>query len=229
MSLADPVISSATDAFVLAGGASSRMGTDKALLYFQDVPLIERALDLLRSIGLTPRIVGRRPDLEKYAPVIPDVREQCGPLSGIEAGLLACSGEAAIFFPVDVPLLPATFLTWLLRRAELTQTPATIPRILGQPQPLVAVYGRALLPVITKTLDEGDYKVMRVIQRGAAILGSAVDIFSIETVSTASSGYEGWPAIAANAFLNCNTPEDLTRAERLAGHLKIDDPTLGQD
>ena len=217
------------DAFVLAGGGSSRMGTDKALLCFQNTPLVERALTLLRSVGLTPRIVGRRPDLERYAPVIYDLREQCGPLSGIESGLLATSGEAAMFLPVDVPLLPADFLRWLLQRSCLTKTPATVPRVLGQPQPLSAVYTRDLLPAISEALDEGDYKVMRVVQQGAALLGRAVDIFDVEKATIASSVWDGWPSIASHAFVNCNTPEDFKRAARLAGHLKIDDSTLGQD
>ncbi len=226
MSRSDFFLTYRTDAFVLAGGRSSRMGQDKTLLQFETVPLIESALNLLRSLGLMPRIVGSRPDLERYAAVLPDLREQCGPLSGIEAGLLASSGEAALFIPVDVPLLPARLLHLLLTRAALTHAPATIPRILGQSQPLVAIYSRDLLPAISKALDEGDYKVMRVVQQGAAALGRPVDIFNVETVLTASSSYECWPAITTSAFLNCNTPEDLTRAARLAGHLKNDDPTI---
>ena len=220
---------SGTDAFVLAGGGSTRMGTDKALLRLHNTPLIEHALNLLRSVGLTPRIVGSRRDLEKFAPVIPDRREHCGPLSGLEAGLLACSGDTAIFLPVDVPLLPAGLLVRLLMRAELTGALATLPRALGQPQPLSAVYRRDLLPAISKALDERDYKVMRVVLQGAAGQGGSVDLFHVETVMTASSGHSDWPAIAANVFLNCNTPEDLARAALLAGHLKNDDAIQGRD
>ncbi len=223
------VTASRTDAFVLAGGRSSRMGTDKTLLRFQNVALIERTLHLLRSVGLAPRIVGSRPDLETYGPVIPDRREHCGPLSGIEAGLLASSGESAIFIPVDVPLLPAAFLVQLLKRADVTQAPATIPRILGQPQPLIAVYRRALLPAISKALAEGDHKVMRVVQQGASMLDRTIDMFDVETVLTASCGHDGWPAMTSDAFLNCNTPEDLARATRLAGHLRNHDPIYSQD
>ncbi len=206
----------ALDAFVLAGGASSRMGTDKALLRFQGITLIERTLQLLRSLGLVPRIVGSRDDLHAYAPVIPDRRVRCGPLSGIEAGLLASAHEAALFVPIDIPLLPAVLLQSLVNRSENTQAPATVPRILGQPQPLVAIYRRELLPTISASLAQGDYKVLRVMQRAAAILNRDIDLFNAESVSTAAGYFVGWPAVPSHAFLNCNTPADIKQAETLA-------------
>lgn len=209
-------------AFVLAGGGSTRMGTDKALLRFQNVALVERALYRLRSIGLHPGIVGSRADLRNCAPIIPDLHEHCGPLSGLEAGLSASSAPLTLFIPVDLPLLPAALLSRLITRALITNAPATIPCILGQPQPLAAVYHRDLLPVVSRALAMGDYKVMRVIQQGAAALGQPIDMFNVETVIGASGNYAGWPRVPANAFLNCNTPDDLKRAALCAGHLNID-------
>ena len=209
-----PVREMKIDAFVLAGGASSRMGQDKALIRLGELTLVERALQLLRSIGLAPRIVGSRPDLERFAPVIADLRRDCGPLSGIEAGLFASESGTALFLPVDVPLLPAQLLVQLLARAELTMAAATMPRILGQHQPLCAIYRRDLLPILSKALDAGDYKVMRVIQQGVAALSQSLDIFDIEITTTASGDYSGWPRMMANAFLNCNTPEDLAQMYR---------------
>ena len=117
----DPVQAMA-EGFVLAGGRSTRMGQDKALLPWAGRPLLEVALDKLRALPLAaaPRIAGARSDLSYHAGVIADLHPGCGPLSGIEAALAASSRPLNVFLPVDVPLLPAQFLLWMLQRAETT-------------------------------------------------------------------------------------------------------------
>ena len=204
---------STINAYVIAGGASSRMGSDKATLSLRGSTLVERALGILQAAGFQAKIVGSRSDLAGFAPVIPDLRVGCGPLSGIEAGLLHSDSELAVFIPVDVPLLPSAMVRCLARRALLTRAMVTIPRVLGFAQPLCAVYHRALLPSISSALDRGDYKVMRVMREATAVLASDVDIFDLETVLTAGEDRRKWPLISSSAFLNCNTREDLTRIQ----------------
>jgi molybdopterin-guanine dinucleotide biosynthesis protein A len=198
-------------AFVLAGGASTRMGADKALLSFGGRTLLEHALGLLRELGFTPKIVAVRPDLAAYGPIVEDLRSGCGPLSGIEAGLLSSTSDLAVFLPVDLPMLPAALLRLLIERALLTGALATIPRLQGQPQPLVAVYHRALLPTISAALSAGDYKVMRVVQQAVIAASGAIDLFDLETVLTAEASVRGWPLVRSRALMNCNTPGDLAR------------------
>ena len=75
--------------FVLAGGKSSRMGTDKALLEFCGRPLVEIAVEKLREFCAEVSIAGNRDDLSVFAPVAHETRVDCGPAAGIEAGLKA--------------------------------------------------------------------------------------------------------------------------------------------
>src|SRR5450631_3928259 len=103
-----------TEGFVLAGGRSRRMGRDKALLEWCGIPLIERAVRSLRSVTSTVRIVGDREDLARFAPVVADTFPASGPLGGIHAALAASSRDWNLFLPVDLPLLPAGFLEWML-------------------------------------------------------------------------------------------------------------------
>jgi molybdenum cofactor guanylyltransferase len=181
------------ECFVLAGGRSSRMGQDKALMRIGGRTLLERALEKLPGA----RIAGARSDLSAFAPVIPDIHPDCGPLSGIESALAATHATYNVFLPVDMPLLPASFLTWMLQRAQITGSLATIPCINGQPQPLCAVYQRDLLPSVTTALARGEYKVM------AAF--SQAELFDVEMLASTSLQ----PATPVYRwFHNCNTPED---------------------
>ena len=202
-----------TNAFVLAGGASTRMGQDKALISLNGVTLIERALQTLRAARLDPRIVAARPDLARFAPVIADPRAGSGPLSGIEAGLSASESELAVFLPVDLPLLPSALLRFLCARASITGALATLPRILGFVQPLCAVYHRSLLTTVSTALDHGDLKVMRVMRAATADHPDSLDVFDLETVLASTGDFDTWPTVAADAFINCNTPTDLLRVQ----------------
>lgn len=190
------------NAFVLAGGQSTRMGRDKALLELAGKPLIAHALDKVRAIGYAPRIVGSRPDLATFAPVLSDAYPQAGPLGGIASALAVSDAEQNLFLAVDLPALPVSFLLWLVQRVEITNALATVPRLQGLSQPLCAVYSRALLPHLRAALAEGDAKVMRAVERAGTI-----DSFDMESVAAA----ESWPS-PHGWFANLNTPAEFQRA-----------------
>jgi molybdopterin-guanine dinucleotide biosynthesis protein A len=201
------------NAFVLAGGLSSRMGRDKALLEWRGRPLIEHTLDKLRQTGFSPAIVGSRPELERFAPVIPDNVAQQGPLGAVEAALAATDAEFNLFLSVDMPLLSVGFLRWLVARAEITQAVATIPRIEGRPQPLCAIYHRRLLAGVRASLAQGDLKLVRAMEGAVRERGELVDAFDVETIDSALRGSEGWPMEVPVRlwFQNLNTPQDFDR------------------
>jgi molybdopterin-guanine dinucleotide biosynthesis protein A len=192
--------------FVLAGGRSTRMGSDKALLRYAGRPLIEHAVESLKAVGLEPYIVGVRPDLATYAPVIEDLHPGCGPLGGIEAALAASDSEWNLFLPVDLPLLPQVFLRYLIERSGITGASATIPTLAGKTDPLCAVYRSDLLAGIQKSLEAGDYKVMRCVENAAG--PAKVDRFSVEAVAATR---DEWPMNLPlrHWFHNLNTPADL--------------------
>lgn len=192
--------------FVLAGGRSTRMGTDKALLLYAGRPLILHAIDLLKSAGVKPHIAGARPDLSAYAPVIEDLHPGRGPLGGIEAVLGSSSSEWNVFLPVDLPLLPAAFVRYLIERAGITGAAATIPTLMGKPEPLCAVYRRDLLDGVRAAIESGKYKVMHGITSAAP--PSETDIFSVEAIAATRND---WPLELPlrRWFQNLNTPADM--------------------
>jgi molybdopterin-guanine dinucleotide biosynthesis protein A len=185
------------------------MGRDKALLAINGHPLVVHALDLFRSLDLSPRICGSRLDLARFVEIVPDNFPQCGPLAGIEAALAVSDSELNLFVPVDLPGLPHEFLRWMMTRAERSQAVATIPRYGGRTQPLCAVYSRRLLDGLRRSLAVGDFKVMVALREAAASLREAIDEFDVESVASALSPAE-WPSHSplADWFRNANTPAD---------------------
>jgi molybdopterin-guanine dinucleotide biosynthesis protein A len=132
-------------------------------------------------------------------------------LSGIESALAASSQPLNLFLPVDMPLLPARFLHWMLLRAEITGALVTVPRINGRPQPLCAVYHRDLLRPITASLLAGNYKVMSVVSAAAGQSQSqTVDLFDTERLASTDPELPGFsPLPLYRWFHNCNRPEDM--------------------
>ena len=237
------------NAFVLAGGRSTRMGRDKALLDLDGRPLIDHALTKLRALGFSPRIAGSRPDLSSFAPFVPDNYPQQGPLGGIEAALAAtanpemlypevstleltrpsgsgnlaetskrehllriCSSDAEqnLFLAVDLPWLPIEFLRWMTERAQHTNALATVPRAQGLPQPLCAIYSRAIQPHAQAALAKDDAKVMRAVERAATATRLRIDSFDAESIAASQLWEQRLPVHWW--FQNLNSPADFQTA-----------------
>jgi len=99
---------------VLAGGLSSRMGTDKAKLIRQDKDMLAFSIGQLKSTGITDVIVsGNGYDVaDDYA--------QAGPLGGIYSALRKYQPQSVLVLPVDLPLLSTSLLTELLTKGQLS-------------------------------------------------------------------------------------------------------------
>lgn len=107
-----------TTAILLAGGESSRMGRNKALLDFHGQPLWRHLRDVLVKTGCKQVLVsGTLPDLREGEDATPDVQPGLGPLAGI-ASVIGAQGDALsrdwlLVVPVDLPLLTPDVLRWL--------------------------------------------------------------------------------------------------------------------
>jgi molybdopterin-guanine dinucleotide biosynthesis protein A len=143
--------------FVLVGGASKRMGRDKALLPWGGATLVEHVAGQVREAAGSVTLVGRP---ERYLalpfPCIPDLRDDAGPLAGIEAALVASSAEWNLVVACDMPSVTAGMLSGLLERAAAGDADCLVPvTASGRAEPLCAVYHRRCAPVFTQALDRG--------------------------------------------------------------------------
>jgi molybdopterin-guanine dinucleotide biosynthesis protein A len=200
------------EGWVLAGGRSLRMGEDKAGVVLAGRRLLDHMLGKLRALGLRARVAGlREPFVENAAEVFTDAHPDCGPLSGVETALARSEAALVMVLGVDLPLLPTEFLAWMLERALTTGAVVTIPRLLGKPQPLCAVYRRELVPGITAALVAGEYRVMDMVERATA--PGRLDCFDAERVAATGAWRSAVPT--HQQFMNCNTPAELKVAQRL--------------
>lgn len=206
------------EGWVLAGGRSLRMGRDKAKVELGGRPLLEHMLKKLQAMGLRTGVAGLREPVKGVAAVLlPDSYPGCGPLSGMETVLSNSGAAVALVVGVDLPLLETEFLDWMVRRAAATGAMATIPRLLGEPQPLCAVYRCELLGGVRKALEDGDYKMMVAVERASS--GGTIDLFDVERVAATGAWRSHLPTHCQ--LMNCNTPEDLALAEAMAAQAPI--------
>jgi molybdopterin-guanine dinucleotide biosynthesis protein A len=199
--------------FVLAGGQSTRMGADKALIQLDGQALVVRALNTVREAGLTASIAGARSSLTNYAPVIEDCGQ--GPLSGICAALASSSAQYAVFLPVDLPLLPASLLMFLLRHAQVTGAAVTVPSVNGFAQTFPAVVDRASLGTLQSSLTEGDGGCFTAFRAAAVQLDMPFSVVAVELLAQCGQVNHPDSLPASLWFLNVNTPQDLERAQTL--------------
>jgi molybdopterin-guanine dinucleotide biosynthesis protein A len=143
-------------AALIAGGQSSRMGRDKALLtvHGSDCLLWQRQLHTLEA--LNPQKIlwsGRpRPGLPVYLRVVPDEVANAGPLAGISACLNQLESDLLIVLAIDLPRMSAAFLRTLLTRCS-DECGAVVQQG-GFFEPLAAIYPRSLHILATEHLNQ---------------------------------------------------------------------------
>ena len=128
------------EGFVLAGGASRRMGQDKAALLLHGRSFVAHAAQTLRSIASRISIVGARPPHDaSNLTFVPDFYANWGALGGLHAALAACRSEWAAVVACDLPLVSTAL--WERLTALRTGFDAVAPvQENGYPQPLCALY-----------------------------------------------------------------------------------------
>ena len=199
--------------FVLAGGRSSRMGCDKALVELDGRTLAALAVDKLSEVGLSVAIAGARSDLGALASVIADEAPDEGPLRGICTALGSTKAALAVFLSVDLPLIPASLLSYLVRDARVTGAAVTLVSVNGLRQTFPAVLRTGLLPFLREELVAGRRGCFRAFETAARRVEGELRITPVELLVQAGQVRDEHALPAYQWFLNVNTPEDVERAD----------------
>jgi molybdopterin-guanine dinucleotide biosynthesis protein A len=146
---------------VLAGGTSSRFGSEKAIAPFQSAPMITHVIRVLQEVTdevLVAVAPGRGPFyrdlLGKDMLVVEDDTLGLGPIQGLVTALDSASGDYVLVSPCDTPLLRREVCELTISRAECKD--GAVPVVRGFLEPLHACYSRpACLKAFAKSMEEG--------------------------------------------------------------------------
>lgn len=186
-------------AFILAGGQSSRMGTEKAFLELDGHLLIDRMIGIAKSVSEAMRIVGPKQKFGAFGQIVTDVYAERGPLGGIHAALAISPTEYNLMLAIDMPFLDKRFLQYMLAEAHKTPALVVVPKVGGGYQPLCAVYRKAFAEVADKALSRGDNKIDTLFEPGIT-----------RVIDEAEFGQLGLPP---TMFQNLNTREEYEKAK----------------
>lgn len=187
---------------VQAGGKSSRMGEDKALIRLAGIPLIERVLARIDGLADEILITTNRPETLAHLNLrmAGDEVPGAGALHGLKTALDAARGELVLVLSCDTPFVSRELLEHLLSRAH--EADAIVPKHDDKYEPLQAVYNRArCLPEVEAALLASERRMVSFYPQ--------VHVLPIEEHVLSELDPSGL------SFFNVNTAEDLERAEQL--------------
>lgn len=195
---------------VLAGGKSSRMGHNKALMEWQGQTLIERTLQVLRSVFSEVLISANDPVLYESLGerIIPDRYLNRGPIGGLYSSLQEAQFEYAFFVACDMPFLSADIIRFLAnftgcnsdrQSSKESESPVVVPDV-DRLHPLHAFYPKGCLPLIEKKLKANRLKLLE--------LYGEYPVLTIR-----KEEFQVFPQIE-RYFYNVNTPEEWKQIQR---------------
>ncbi len=183
---------------VLAGGESRRMGSDKAFLPINGLPMIEHVIRALRTVCGHIIVVTNSPrDYERYdVEVAGDALNSRGSLVGLYSGLLQSSDDQNLVVACDMPFLSPGLLAYMARISADYQV--VLPRVGDFIEPLHALYRRDLLPIIEERLRRDERRIRDLFTglRIRYVTGTEIDAFDP----------------SRRSFINVNTREEYEEA-----------------
>ena len=191
----------AISAAILAGGRSTRMGTNKALLLFRGLRIIEGLLSTIRPLFPEIMIIANDPDAyaDLGVPIFPDRLPEKGSLGGIYTAVFQSTFLHTFCVACDMPMANPAVIAYLRDRSAGYDV--VVPRTAQGYQPLHAVYGKGCLPHMEAMIRADRLKIDR--------LFPAVRVRTVEEDEIRPLD----PSLFC--FLNVNTREELEAAMRL--------------
>ena len=186
--------------FVLAGGKSSRMGRDKALLEIDGEPLIARAMRLVNSVLGEAVVIASAPGYEALGlKIVTDDFPGYGPLGGIATALHVSTKPWNLVIACDLPYLTEPWLEYLVQRALKSLADAVVPMNVLGPEPLSAMYHK-----------NAEMRIRTAVEGGIRKVTDSFVTLSVEHVEPSE-----WKAFASDGvlFKNVNSPADYKEAK----------------
>lgn len=190
-------------AVILAGGRSTRFGTDKATAVLGGRPMLAWLAEALVEAGFAPVISTANPDHTRFGlPVIWDGSPHAGPLYAMRDMLRVVQVPKLLLVACDMPLLSPRMMRWLWRISE-GWVATGLSRGAAGVSPLPAVYARGIRPLVEAAVRQG--------RRDLRALWT--DTTAVQIVPPMR-----WRCLdpSGRVLLNVNTPAEAAAAARLA-------------
>ncbi len=190
---------------ILAGGKSSRMGRNKALMKLGDKTVIERMIDIVDPVFEKKILITNTPEDFKFLglSVYEDVYKYKGPLAGIHSGLLHSQTEKNFVISCDIPLMSAEMIKYIVEFPS--ESPVTICEAAGYLQPLAGVYSKKIFNDLDKHLK--DFEKLsaegKIKHKKNCGMHEFLDSIPPEIIHP-----EGLDFYSDDLFINMNNPED---------------------
>ena len=195
---------------ILAGGKSTRMGSEKGLIPFRGKPMIEYAVDVLRPFCDEILISANTSSFDYLGfDVVKDIFPHSGPMGGIYTGLTKSISDKNFVLSCDIPLIDQNTIRLLMEMAEGCDV--TVPWHGDNLfEPLCAIYHKSVLPVMEQQMRAGNFKLPDMFKK--------INLCKIKTGTN--------NGINAELFFNVNSKEDLMQLEK-KGIAEPDAPRAG--
>mgnify|MGYP001248098439 CR=1 FL=1 len=143
---------------ILAGGKSSRMGTDKGLILLKGKPLIQYVIDALFKVVSKVIIISNNKEYSKLGlDVYPDLIKEKGPVGGIFTALTYSDTKTNVFVSCDTPFVTEELLNLLIK--DSLGFDVTIPSFNNRTHPLIGVYKKSAITIFKQSLDNNQLKL----------------------------------------------------------------------
>lgn len=194
---------------VLAGGKSSRMGTDKALLNVRGKTFIQHVAETLQKVCSAVSISANAGEPYKFLglPIMKDIFQDCGPLAGIHSALIHAKTDAVFVLSCDMPFIDEATIRLVIGHAG--EGDVVVAQDSSRIHPLCGYYHKRCLEPLTMSLKNGLY---------------SVNAF-VEQMNHKSVSLPGLRTSTHQVLLNVNSPEDYKQI--IGGQGRSLTPTRG--
>lgn len=144
---------------ILAGGKSSRMGTDKGFIKLNDKYFVQYSIDALKPLVSEIMIVSDNADYDEIdLKRINDVTKNAGPVAGICSGLEASKTEYNVVLSCDIPLITSEIVEKLIENIDDTSQIIQAESN-GKSMPLIAIYKKEITKKFNNFLEKDERRL----------------------------------------------------------------------
>jgi len=187
---------------ILAGGENRRMPMLKAFIKVDGEKIIERNLRIMKQLFKKIFIVTNQPEAYLYlgAPLLGDIYDVRGPMTGIFTSLLNSSGKWVFTSACDMPFINHKLIR--LMNLKRDNYEAVVPKYSKNMEPLFSFYSKLLVPSMEKAILKGKTGMQCFLKNKKVNYITTKEIRSIDP--------------GGKSFINLNTPEDIQLVRKKA-------------